>query len=69
VENGEVILYDPQVPVKWAYTKGDNDLLEYFKRIKYQEYGRDISPNLLRVDGLMFDEEMAQGIMKGVAKK
>lgn len=66
-ENGEVILYDPQVPVNWAYTKGDAALLDYFKRIKYQEYGRDISPNLLRVDGLMFDEEMAKGIMKGVA--
>jgi hypothetical protein len=68
LENGEVVLYDPQVPQKWAYTKGDTALLDYFKRIKFQEYGRDISPNLLRVDGLMFDEEIAKGIMKGVVK-
>lgn len=68
LENGEVVLYDPQVPPKWAYTKGDTALLDYFKRIKFQEYGRDISPNLLRVDGLMFDEDIAKGIMKGVVK-
>jgi hypothetical protein len=67
-ENGQVVLYDPQVPVSWAYTKGDNALLDYFKRIKFQQYGYDISPNLLRVDGLMFDEDMAEGIMKGVTK-
>lgn len=68
-ENGQVVLYDPQVPVSWAYTKTDADLLDYFKRIKFQEYGRDISPNLLRVDNLIFDEDMAQGIMKGVGTR
>jgi hypothetical protein len=65
-EGGQVILYDPQVPVRWAYTRTDAELLDYFKRIKFQEYGRDISPNLLRVDTLMFDEDMAKGIMKAV---
>ena len=68
LENGEVVLYDPQVPPKWAYTKGDAALLDYFKRIKFREYGRDISPNLLRVDSLMFDEDIAKGIMKEVTK-
>lgn len=65
-ENGEVVLYDPQVPVGYEYTKGDKNLLAYFKRIQYRSYGRDVSPNLLRVDNLIIDPDIAKGIMEGV---
>ena len=67
-ENGEVILYDPQVPEAYAHTKGENELLNYFKRLKYSSYGRDVSPNLLRVDNLIIDPDIAEGIMEAYKK-
>ena len=67
-ENGEVVLYDPQVPEAYAHTKGENELLNYFKRLKYSSYGRDVSPNLLRVDNLIIDPDIAEGIMEAYKK-
>lgn len=63
-EKGEIILYDPQIPKEYAYTKGDKDLLDYFKRLKYTKKGNDVSPNLLRVDNLVIDDNAAKGIME-----
>ena len=67
-ENGEVILYDPQVPEAYAHTNGENELLNYFKRLKYSSYGRDVSPNRLRVDNLIIDPDIAEGIMEAFKK-
>lgn len=60
-ENGQVIMYDPQPN---TVTKGDDRLESYFKNIQFRQYGHDVSPNLLRVDNLLFDEDRAKGIMK-----
>lgn len=60
-ENGEVIMYDPQPD---TVTKGDENLLYYFKQIQFRNHGTDCSPNLLRIDNLEFDSNRANGIMK-----
>ena len=67
-ENGEIVLYDPQIPEAFAHTKGEDNILNYFKRLKYTRNGRDVSPNLLRVDNLRIDTDIADGIMEEFKK-
>ena len=67
-ENGEIVLYDPQVPEAFAHTKGEDNILNYFKRLKYTRNGQDVSPNLLRVDNLRIDADIADGIMEEFKK-
>ena len=67
-ENGEIVLYDPQVPEAFAHTKGESNILNYFKRLRYTRNGVDVSPNLLRVDNLRIDADIADGIMEEFKK-
>ena len=66
-EDGEIVLRDNQAPMEMVY-KGNEALEEYFRRVKYYQsvggYKFYAGPKLLRIDNLMFNEDVVNKILE-----